>query len=524
MRSLALIVAAFLAASMVLTCVPISANGELPVEENWPVFRPGTASTFVEPSMVVDSNGSVHLAYAYDPTPGDDYMENALHRYSVLLRYAVLTNNSWEYQDLGEEEWIQRVSVGVSENGEPHLLCMQIVSNFTVDLVHWQEVNGSWSSEIIRTFSNLGITAFDVAIDQENNVHLVMSATLDEDLSYKTHLYMNNIGGNWTSYELATVRSSGAVWNNPPQIAFDNEGRPHVAYLNVTDYVFEDWFSGNHSIEIMTFEGGEWQSKHSLNVGTLNRFSFGLDDEGYEYVMYHQDRFVGDYDVHAIRLAWWTQSGWWSYKSYDEYGSQQCQLIMDDGVPHMVFVKEGYDLRLLSREGVVYNWAEEHLRIPNGMRTYGQDFVAGPWDHLGLLYFDQLTGSIAVSQPGTYADDIPPALHLEQDQLEVRVSWEPVNVSVTDRCVVYRSDGASFVINESFVDSTLDENSWDQTYQYRLSIITPEGEEYVGPLAEIWMEPKSDPWALFDVLIAVLVVIAVIIALVWYVNRQKLNR
>jgi flagellar biogenesis protein FliO len=57
-----------------------------------------------------------------------------------------------------------------------------------------------------------------------------------------------------------------------------------------------------------------------------------------------------------------------------------------------------------------------------------------------------------------------------------------------------------------------------------MSVITPEGEEYVGPMAEVWMEPESDPWALFDVLVAVLVVIAAIVAFIWYINRGKLNR
>ncbi len=43
-------------------------------------------------------------------------------------------------------------------------------------------------------------------------------------------------------------------------------------------------------------------------------------------------------------------------------------------------------------------------------------------------------------------------------------------------------------------------------------------------MAEVWMEPESDPWALFDVLVAVLVVIAAIVAFIWYINRGKLNR
>lgn len=94
MRSLmAMVMVAFLAVVMISTSVPGAVSGdEFSYTENWPVFRPGDYWSFVEPSMAVDDNGSIHLAYTYDPTPGDDYMDSGLYRYSVLLRYATLTN------------------------------------------------------------------------------------------------------------------------------------------------------------------------------------------------------------------------------------------------------------------------------------------------------------------------------------------------------------------------------------------------------------------------------------------------
>jgi flagellar biosynthesis/type III secretory pathway M-ring protein FliF/YscJ len=57
-----------------------------------------------------------------------------------------------------------------------------------------------------------------------------------------------------------------------------------------------------------------------------------------------------------------------------------------------------------------------------------------------------------------------------------------------------------------------------------MSVLTPDGEEYVGPLTEVWIEPEFGQGALFDVLIAVTVVIAVIVVFILYMNRGKLIR
>ena len=105
--------------------------------------------------------------------------------------------------------------------------------------------------------SATGVTDINALVDSNDSVHLAFSVSLDNDFTYKTPVHMTNAGGNWNSDELATVRSSYAVWTNPPQLAFDGDGRLHIAYLNVTDYVLEDWYSGNHSIEFAGKQKGK---------------------------------------------------------------------------------------------------------------------------------------------------------------------------------------------------------------------------------------------------------------------------
>ncbi|MHC1709788.1 MAG: hypothetical protein AB9819_05215 [Methanomassiliicoccales archaeon] len=499
-----------------LSFAPAQADDGVQVE-NWPVFRPGEASAFVEPSMALDGDGIVHLAYAYAANHSD---QGSRYQEPALLRYAVLKNNTWSFSDLGDVKIIQSVTMAVGGSGQPHIICRQQANYTTWELVHWHETNGTWSSETVRTFSHTGVTDVNVLIDSNDSVHLACSVSLG-DFTYKTHVHMTNAGGDWTTDELATVRSSYAVWTNPPQLAFDGNGRLHMAYLNVADYDVGDWYSGNHSIEFVTLENGEWGDRQVLNVGTLNRFSFGVDTDGYESVLYQQTDQMW-FSGGKVRLAMRYDFGW-SYKPYDEDGTSSCKLIMD-GDEEKVLILRG---NLLFRsEYYANNWIEQPLWVPDGMSIQAREFAAGTWDHLVLLYYDTITQSIAVAKEGAHMDIVPPALSLAQDGLEVTVNWEPVSYDAAYSCVIIRSGGASFVQQVgaySFVDDTFNDGSWRQTYVYRMSVITPEGEEYVGPLADIWMEPESDPWAPFGVLLAVLVVVAMTAVILWFLKREKLT-
>ncbi len=469
---------------------PAQASDDVQVE-NRPVFRPGETSAFVEPSMAVDGNGTVHLAYAYDPTPGDEHWETGSYVYSVQLRYSVLANSTWAHSDLGEEEWVQSVTMAVGDNGQPHIVCMQQANLTTWGLVHWYLSNGTWTSETIRTFDHSGVTDMNMLIDTDGSVHLAFSASLDNDLLYKTHVHMTNAGGNWTTDELATVRSSYSVWTNPPQLVFDNDGRLHMAYLNVTDYDVDDWYSGNHSIEFVTLENGTWGDRHVLNVGQLNRFSFGVDTDGYESVIYQQTDHIWS-SGGKVHLAMRYDFGW-SHKPYDEDGTSFCKLIMDGDQENMVIMHGNFLSRL---EYYPNGPVENPLSTPGGMSVRTTEFVAGTWDHLVLLFFDSLTQSYVVSKPGAHMELIPPTLYLHHEQLEVKLFWDPVDVNIAESCILYRSGGVSFeqqLDSDRFVDDTLGEDSWRQTYYYRLSVITPDGEEYVGPMAEIWINRDRTP-------------------------------
>jgi hypothetical protein len=80
--------------------MPVSGE-DMPVMENWPVFRPGIAYDLVEPDLAVDGDGGVHLAYVYNltvPIGGGPPLP--------ILRYSFLGEGGWTTVDLGEERYI----------------------------------------------------------------------------------------------------------------------------------------------------------------------------------------------------------------------------------------------------------------------------------------------------------------------------------------------------------------------------------------------------------------------------------
>ena len=134
-----------------LSFAPTQADDGVQVE-NWPVFRPGEVSVFVEPSMAVDGNGNVHLAYAYAPNHSD---LDTGYQGPAFLRHAVLTNNTWSHSDLGDEKIIKSVTMALGAGGQSHIICLQQANYTTWELVHWQETNGL-DFRSIRTFSHGG--------------------------------------------------------------------------------------------------------------------------------------------------------------------------------------------------------------------------------------------------------------------------------------------------------------------------------------------------------------------------------
>jgi hypothetical protein len=511
---------------MVLTCVPISVSGEdMPVTENWPIFRPGIANDGVEPDMAVDGDGGVHLAYVYNltvPIGGGP----PLH----ILRHSFFSDGEWTTVDLGEERYIHRTEI-VLDGGEPHIFCMQDGPYATVDLVHWRVVNGTWTYETIWNFGTVGDTDLNAAVDGDGIMHLVLSATLDIDFTFKTHLYLSNSGGDWSCKPLITVRSSYGTWYNPPQISLDVLGRPHIAYLNITDHEIDDWYSGNYTIHLTTLVDGEWVNNRSISVGTnCNRFSLGLDERGYESILFQRTEGVTD-AVGPVSLYWWSDAGWCTMP-YENYGTSECQLVMDDGQELIMMMDAGGTLHLIERSG--NDRVERTLGIPHGMRL-PKEFAAGTWGQLRLLYYDEMAAGVAVAMPSQNPAPTIAHMDLDQEGAEVQVEWDEADVqggpSVVDY-VLYRTEGRMFNVgaDTAFLDSTSCENPRaGPSLCYRLSVLNAEGEEYVISAESLYFDPEEAyediglKWVIRAAM-SVFVVMISITAIVMLMKRERLSR
>ncbi len=112
----------------------------------------------------------------------------------------------------------------------------------------------------------------------------------------------------------------------------------------------------------MTLENGTWGDRHVLNVGQLNRFSFGVDTDGYESVIYQQTDHIWS-SGGKVHLAMRYDFGW-SHKPYDEDGTSFCKLIMDGDQENMVIMHGNFLSRL---EYYPNGPVENPLSTPGGM-------------------------------------------------------------------------------------------------------------------------------------------------------------
>jgi len=510
-----------------IVTVPSPASAVDPYEvENWPISRPGIANDRVEPNIAVDGNGDVHLAYAYNltvPSGGGPPL--------LILRYALLDDTSWTTMDLGEERNIINIDLALDDGGEPHILCLQDGPYATMDLVHWSRVNGTWASETIWNFGTAAVTDLNAVVDGNGSLHLALSASEGIDFTYKTHLYLSDSSGNWTCRPLTTVRSSHAIWTNPSQIALDGLGRPHIAYLDVTDYDLEDWYSGNHSINFTTLVDGEWRNNHSISIGTnCDRFSFGLDEQGYESVLFHRNDGIAG-ATGPVSLYWWSDFGWCSMP-YDNYGTSDCQLVMQDGQEHLLILQEGGVLLRIERSG--NEWVERSLQIPYGM-DLPKEFAAGAWGDLRFLYYDEMADGVAVARQSQNPAPTIAHMDLQQEGAEVQVDWDQADVQdgpPVVSYVLYRTEGRMFKVgaDTAFLDSTSCENPrTGPSLCYRLSVLNAEGEEYIISAESMYFDPEEayegigENWVI-RAAAEVLVVVISITAIVMLMKSERLSR
>ncbi len=200
-------------------------------------FVPVTIDEGGAPSIAIDHNDKVHIAYLGDPWGGE-------------LRYATNTNGWWETRTLDNSEDIQSSAIVVDASGNVHISYVDF-DWVTARLKYTNNIGGSWQPAETLVENDDGCWPLSMGIDSSDNIHIgYREAT---GLAYNAPLkYVTNESGSWV---VDSVGDNIRAYDYAA-IAADDAGNVHFSYYAI-----------NQGLKYVTdAPDGTWQTPDTVDL------------------------------------------------------------------------------------------------------------------------------------------------------------------------------------------------------------------------------------------------------------------
>ncbi|MDB2623701.1 putative Ig domain-containing protein, partial [Candidatus Poseidoniales archaeon] len=249
------------------------------------------------PSVAIDRQGAIHIAYI------DDHNDE--------LRYATNASGSWVFTTLGSSTYDNDDGRGTAIVVHPITDVVHIVTtindNTYRDLQYHTNEDGSWvNMTITNTLSDEGHDPA-MAMDGDGNLHVAYYC--DDGCS---DLRMSSrINGVWQNETVASTLNIG----NDPDITIDSQGTIHIVsqYLN------------NQRIYLHSGTPGSWTEQTGLSGGNAHWPVVSVDSNDAVHISYH----FGNTQKDVMYMT--NASGSWSTASMIEgYGGWGSEMAIDD--------------------------------------------------------------------------------------------------------------------------------------------------------------------------------------------------
>ena len=253
--------------------------------------------TGYHPSVAIDRQGAIHIAYI------DDHNDE--------LRYATNASGSWVFTTLGSSTYDNDDGRGTAIVVHPITDVVHIVTtindNTYRDLQYHTNEDGSWvNMTITNTLSDEGHDPA-MAMDGDGNLHVAYYC--DDGCS---DLRMSSrINGVWQNETVASTLNIG----NDPDITIDSQGTIHIVsqYLN------------NKRIYLHSGTPGSWTEQTGLSGGNAHWPVVSVDSNDAVHISYH----FGNTQKDVMYMT--NASGSWSTASMIEgYGGWGSEMAIDD--------------------------------------------------------------------------------------------------------------------------------------------------------------------------------------------------
>ena len=248
------------------------------------------------PSVAIDRQGAIHIAYIDDDND--------------KLRYATNASGSWVFTTLGNSTIDSDGGRGTAIVVHPITDAVHIVTTNYEDsartLQYHTNEGGSWVNETITDTAKDEGHDPAMAMDGDGNLHVAYYCDDGcEDLRLSSR-----IDGVWQN---ETVSSSGNIGNHP-DIAVDSQGTIHIVsqYLN------------NKTIFLHSGTPGSWTERIGLTGGSSFWPVVEVDSNDAVHIAYHYA------STHKDVMYMTNASGSWSTPSkVEEYGGWGSEMVID---------------------------------------------------------------------------------------------------------------------------------------------------------------------------------------------------
>ena len=349
------------------TLTPTNTGGDIPLHVIDSIGDVGNYS-----SMVMDSNGKMHISYL-DDTNGK-------------LKYATDKSGTWVDTTIGDM-MTSSTSIAVDSNNNVH-----IAYALNLYLQYATDKSGTWvSSQIDAQFGSGNDPS--IAIDSNDKVHIAHFNAINQGyLRYST-----DESGSWVHSNIFSSITNDCTFL--PSIGIDSNDNIHISCVFLSVTVFELYY--------LTDKSGSWVSTHVDYIGAKVESSLSIDSNDKVHISY--------YDSTNDDLKYATdKSGSWQTSTIDSTGDsgQYSSLTIDssDNVHISYLQNPNGDLKYATDKSG--SWATSTLDTEGHIGPHNSLLVDSSGS-IHVSYYDQTNGDLNYlisSTNGRQGWSISPAL------------------------------------------------------------------------------------------------------------------
>jgi len=254
----------------------------------------GSSANSSAPDIAVDAQGNPHVVWEEELTQGN-----------TDVIYATKSGQAdWLTQNISNnQEGSGSPSIAIDGEGTLHVVweddSLEITGGYLDILYAAKPGDGGWSEPVNISHSQRPSARPRIAVDSENNPHVVWEDTYDEYATDIRPQYNTRSGGNWLAQPESILPSSteGIMFCHP-DIAVDPAGKPQVVWYDNTRQTTDGYPIWSIGYAVRQ-ENGEWLTWLNISLNSLvaTEPTIAVDDSGNAHVVWQQSTMQADIDV-----------------------------------------------------------------------------------------------------------------------------------------------------------------------------------------------------------------------------------